>query len=315
MKIYQKRKFAFAILILLLALENLIVDSETGTVTKLSLALTVILFLQSVDILLSSLAEKEHFDIEPETEEEQRQLLKIRALDASLEITLVISFLVKFILLILGKLSGQIELEAIGFGLVLAHFISRLTELLTHQYYKKKHREEGRKVVDKNTVSKVMEKMVAYSEGNLHDISHFMKVYGFARTIGIREKLPKETQYTVEIAAILHDIACPLCREKYGNTNGKYQEKEGGPLAETFLKEINLPSAMEERIIYLVSHHHTYEKVEGIDYRILLEADFLVNADESHMGKEAILKGKDLIFETETGKRLLNSIYLAEPES
>ena len=31
-----------------------------------------------------------------------------------------------------------------------------------------------------------------------------------------------------------------------------------------------------------MTHHHTYTGVDGIDYQILLEADYLVNADESH---------------------------------
>ena len=30
--------------------------------------------------------------------------------------------------------------------------------------------------------------------------------------------LTPQTQETLELAAVVHDIACPLCREKYGNT-------------------------------------------------------------------------------------------------
>ena len=52
----------------------------------------------------------------------------------------------------------------------------------------------------------------------------------YALTIGACEGLSKAQRYTLELAAIVHDIACPLCREKYGNTNGKYQEQEGVPL-------------------------------------------------------------------------------------
>ncbi len=159
-------------------------------------------------------------------------------------------------------------------------------------------------------VSEIMAKMVAYSDGNLHDIAHFMKVYGFARTIGRLESLSEDIQTTLEIAAILHDIACPLCREKYGNTNGKYQEEEGGPLTEAFLQTFSLPDAMVERIIYLVSHHHTYTNVDGADYQILLEADFLVNADESKMTVDAIQGARERFFKTKSGIALLNSIYL-----
>ena len=166
--------------------------------------------------------------------------------------------------------------------------------------------------MDNKIVSDVMRDMIACSAGNLHDIAHFMKVYGFARTIGIGEGLSDVEQETLEIAAILHDIACPLCRKKYGNTNGNYQEKEGALLTQEFLRKFELPGGMAERIVYLVSHHHTYTDVDGRDYRILLEADFLVNADESHMSEDAVRRARKQIFRTETGITLLNAIYLTD---
>ena len=73
----------------------------------------------------------------------------------------------------------------------------------------------------------ILEKMIAFSRGNLHDIDHLIRVWTYARTIGELEQLDGETQFLLEVAAITHDIACPLCREKYGNTNGKLQETEG----------------------------------------------------------------------------------------
>ena len=63
------------------------------------------------------------------------------------------------------------------------------------------------------TVSEVIKKMVAYSEGNLHDINHFMKVYAYAKTIAEGENLNPELQKLVEVTAVVHDIACPLCTE------------------------------------------------------------------------------------------------------
>ena len=77
------------------------------------------------------------------------------------------------------------------------------------------------------TVSEIMQKMIAFSNGNRHDINHLLKVWGYAKTIGDAERLDADTLFILETAAITHDIACPLCREKYGNTNGKYQEAEG----------------------------------------------------------------------------------------
>ena len=160
------------------------------------------------------------------------------------------------------------------------------------------------------TVNDMMIKMIQESNKNTHDIAHFLKVYTYAKLIGEKEGLDETTQKTLEIAAIIHDIACPLCREKYGNTNGKYQEKEGIALAEKFLKEVEVEGQMKERIVYLVSHHHTYTSVDGADYQILLEADFLVNADESKMTVDAIQGARERFFKTKSGIALLNSIYL-----
>ena len=80
------------------------------------------------------------------------------------------------------------------------------------------------------TIAQIMEKMIAFSEGNIHDITHLSCVWTYAKTIGELEGLDADTQFILEVAAITHDIACPLCRKKYGNTNGKYQEQEGVPV-------------------------------------------------------------------------------------
>ena len=116
------------------------------------------------------------------------------------------------------------------------------------------------------TVSQIMEKMIAFSEGNIHDIDHFICVWTYAKTIGELEQLDHETQFVLEIAAITHDIACPLCREKYGNTNGKYQEAEGVPMVEAFLSDAGLSAAQLDRVKYLVGHHHTFSDITGMDY-------------------------------------------------
>ena len=160
------------------------------------------------------------------------------------------------------------------------------------------------------TAAAATEAMIRFYAGRKHDISHFLKVYSFAKTIGEMEKLDKDTQFTLEIAAIVHDIPCPLCREKYGHTDGKLQEKEGPALAEAFLSSLGFDAALIRRVSWLVGHHHTYTDVDGLDHQILLEADFLVNADEHSLPASAIEQMRDTVFRTASGKRLLSSIYL-----
>ena len=160
------------------------------------------------------------------------------------------------------------------------------------------------------TISEITKKMIDYSNGNRHDINHFMKVYTYAKIIGECEELDQTTQTILEIAAIVHDIACPLCREKYGTANGKYQEQEGPALVIEFLHDSGLPQTMVDRIAYLVGHHHTLHDINGLDYQILIEADYIVNADESQYSRENIENMLEQIFQTKTGSDILKSIYL-----
>ncbi len=54
---------------------------------------------------------------------------------------------------------------------------------------------------------------------------------------------------------------------------------------------------------YLIGHHHTYNNIDGIDYQILVEADFLVNICDDNLAKDAALKAYNNIFKTESGKK------------
>lgn len=161
------------------------------------------------------------------------------------------------------------------------------------------------------SVAEAMKKMILFSNGNKHDINHFLKVHAYAQTIGACEGMGADALETLELAAIVHDIACPLCREKYGNTNGNYQQLEGAPLTREFFADTGVPAEQVERVVWLVSHHHTLRPIEGLDHQILIEADYLVNAEESGLSEANIRHMKDTVFQTATGTQLLESIYLS----
>ena len=159
------------------------------------------------------------------------------------------------------------------------------------------------------SVAKIIEKMIAFSNGNIHDIDHFIRVWTYAKTIGELEGLDPETQYILEIAAITHDIACPLCRQKYGNTDGKYQEVEGEPLVRNFLNDSGMTADQIDRVAYLVSHHHTLTDIDGMDYQILIEADFIANASENNYNKETIQSFIYKVIQTNSGSMLARQIF------
>lgn len=159
------------------------------------------------------------------------------------------------------------------------------------------------------TISQIMEKMIAFSNGNIHDIDHFVRVWTYAKTIAELEEIDPETQFILEAAAITHDIACPRCREKYGNTNGKYQEEEGVPLVRAFLADTGMSVPQIDRVAFLVGHHHTYTAIDGIDWQILIEADYIANAAENGYSREEIKGSIQKIMKTESGIRLIRSVF------
>jgi hypothetical protein len=100
--------------------------------------------------------------------------------------------------------------------------------------------------------------------------------------------------------------ALTLCN---GSSNGKLQEKEGPAIAEKLLKELQFEENVIKRVKYLIAHHHTYDAIDGIDYQILVEADFLVNILEDGLAKEAALQAYHNIFKTESGKNICQEMF------
>lgn len=159
----------------------------------------------------------------------------------------------------------------------------------------------------------LIDSMITYNAGDAKRVQHLIKVYQFASLIGALEKLDADTLFVLETAAIVHDIGIRLSEQKYGACDGKHQELEGPPEARKLLTSLGgyTPEQIE-RVCWLVGHHHTYKDIEGADYQILVEADFLVNIYEDSFSGQMIENVRQHIFKTATGLRLLDTMYPAE---
>ena len=165
---------------------------------------------------------------------------------------------------------------------------------------------------DKQYVA-IVNEMIRYDAGSPKRIQHFLKVHAFARIIGIAEGLDERTMYILETAALVHDIGIRNALEKYGSEAGLYQEKEGPLEARILLDKIGGYSENEiQRIEYLIAHHHTYTDIQGMDYQILVEADFLVNLYENCPKYKAIIAADQNIFRTSCGKQILLEMFSEE---
>lgn len=163
----------------------------------------------------------------------------------------------------------------------------------------------------KNSIRHLMQAMIVYNAGDPVRIHHFLKVYAFASLIGYYEHLDEHTQFILESAALVHDIGIHLAEETYGDCSGKYQELTGPGEARITMKALGFPEDVIQRVSYLVGHHHTYDMVDGMDYQILLEADFLVNIYDDDISPAGQRQVYEYIFRTETGKRLCRLLYPA----
>lgn len=152
-------------------------------------------------------------------------------------------------------------------------------------------------------------KTIAYFSGDPRRIQHFIKVHSLARLIGHMERLPDEQLVILEAAAYVHDIGIKPAEQLYGTCNGKLQETLGPEQARILLEECGFEIQQIERVAYLVGHHHTYTDIDGMDYQILVEADFLVNLQEGGNSPDAIESAYKAIFRTKSGKSLCRSMF------
>ena len=158
-------------------------------------------------------------------------------------------------------------------------------------------------------INKLHLAMIELYSNDAKRIQHFCKVHSYAKLIAETENVDKKCLFIIETAALTHDIGIHVCEEKYGNCNGKLQEKEGPAIAKKLLEKLGFDKDVSDRVQYLIAHHHTYNNIDEIDYQILVEADFLVNIMEEGSSKEAAIKAYQNIFKTSCGKKICREMF------
>ncbi len=162
---------------------------------------------------------------------------------------------------------------------------------------------------DENMLTELYHATAAYDAGDPMRIQHFTKVWTYARLIGLGEGLDEKTQFILESAAIVHDIGIHKAESVYGSSAGKYQEELGPDEARKLLGDLHYSNEIRDRVAFLVGHHHTYSGIDGADWQILVEADFLVNLYEDGVDHDAAVSAYKNIFKTETGKKMWEAMY------
>jgi putative nucleotidyltransferase with HDIG domain len=115
-------------------------------------------------------------------------------------------------------------------------------------------------------------------------------------------------------AAYLHDIGIPEAERKHGSSAGSWQEVEGPPVARAILMDLGADRLFIELVAEIVGNHHTSRAVDSSAFRILWDADALVNFSEVLPEKtaqqiEALLR-RHMV--TEPGFQLALKLFLKE---
>lgn len=133
-------------------------------------------------------------------------------------------------------------------------------------------------------LDRVRAAMEAYFGSDARRIGHALRVAGYARELLACIDADETVTMT---AAYLHDIGIPEAERKHGSSAGPYQEQEGPPVARALLRELGAPADLIETVCALVGFHHTPAAVDSPEFRILWDADALVNLAEVVPGKGA----------------------------
>lgn len=159
----------------------------------------------------------------------------------------------------------------------------------------------------------IMGDMIRYFHGDVRRINHALKVHSFASLISQEMNSHEQESLIIRITALLHDIGIKEAERKVGSSAGTYQEIEGPPIARKILEPYELNDEIRNRVCFIIGNHHSYSKIDGTDFQILVEADFLVNIYEDSIAYESMKNIRERIFRTKPGIRLLDEMYDVHP--
>ncbi len=154
-----------------------------------------------------------------------------------------------------------------------------------------------------------LQEMMRRNRGDQKRIEHSLKVYGYASLLGVMEGLSAEARQVLELTAVLHDIGIHVSEAKFGYSDGQKQEIEGPPVARLILEDIGVSAEVVDRVCFIISKHHTFSAIDGLDFQLLVEADFLVNSVEEGVSPEGVEKFVSLNFKTSSGKKLIKELF------
>lgn len=162
---------------------------------------------------------------------------------------------------------------------------------------------------------RVAVEMKRYFGRDFKRIGHAAKVARYA------ERIVKEEQgnpAVVLCAAYVHDIGIHESERSYYSEAPQRHEEAGPPIAREILTKLGAKQEIVDEVCDIIGHHHHPGDDETLNFKIVYDADLIVNLEEQHkeskMDRDELSVTIEKHFLTETGKRLAREALLGEQQ-
>lgn len=153
--------------------------------------------------------------------------------------------------------------------------------------------------------------MKKYFNKDFKRIGHATRVARYAEKIGRTEG---GNMAVILASAYLHDIGIHEAERKHGSTAAKYQEAEGPPIAGAILEKLGASADLIEEVCDIIGHHHHPRDEETLDFKVLYDADRIVNIEDAHkqnpLPADKIRNMIDKGFLTRSGRETATEVLL-----
>ncbi|WP_446007780.1 HD domain-containing protein [Candidatus Electrothrix sp.] len=105
-------------------------------------------------------------------------------------------------------------------------------------------------------------------------------------------------------AAYLHDIGIREAERKFDSSAARYQHSEGPPVAREILTKLKAKPELIDEVCDIIGHHHSPRNEEKVNFKVLYDADLIVNKLEQYQDAPPIQEQFDRllkIFLTKSG--------------
>jgi HD superfamily phosphodiesterase len=155
--------------------------------------------------------------------------------------------------------------------------------------------------------------MKRYFDHDFKRIGHAANVARYAEQI-VREE--QGNPAVVLCAAYLHDIGMHEAERKHGSGAAQHHEEERPGVAREILTRLGAKKQIVEEVCDIIGHHHHPGDQETLNFKVVYDADLIVNLEEEYKDRE-VEKDRvsgiiDKTFLTETGKRAARQALLGE---